>query len=154
MTRNKALKERIRAFLTCFCVQNCTGKGSKNWGRCMQCYHFSLPAFGSQGEKTIPRNDSHLASRGEGLGDSYGTGPDPTLGVPRISAKIICPDRPPYSSVGDEVLLSDSFRGGDRPGATLSLDPAAFIGIFALGVTLSHLGESAWIQRVEPKIAV
>jgi len=88
------------------------------------------------------------------LGDSYGTGPDPTLGVPRISAKIICPDRPPYSSVGDEVLLSDSFRGGDRPGATLSLDPAAFIGIFALGVTLSHLGESAWIQRVEPKIAV
>jgi len=62
------------------------------------------------------------------LGDSYGTGPDPTLGVPRISAKIICPDRPPYSSVGDEVLLSDCFRGGDRPGATLSLDPAAFVG--------------------------
>jgi len=86
------------------------------------------------------------------LGGSDGTGPDPC--VPRISAEISCPDRPPYSSVGDEVLLSDSFRGGDRPGATLSLDPAAFIGIFALGVTLSHLGESAWIQRVEPKIAV
>ena len=30
----------------------------------------------------------------------------------------------------------------------------AFPGFFALGVALSHLGESARIQRVEPKIAV
>jgi len=52
------------------------------------------------------------------LGDSYGTGPDPTLGGPLISAKIICPDRPPYSSVGDEVLLSDSFRVDDSTPST------------------------------------
>ena len=60
------------------------------------------------------------------LGGSDGTGPDPC--VPRISAEISCPDRPPYSSVGNEALLNDSFRVSDPPGTTPSLDPGAFVG--------------------------